>query len=129
MYVYEHFWKSNDRPDFEYGALRARNLAEEIVIGWREQTELFGFDVKLTSHALEFYGAAIHDGKAETQYDEFARDTIAAHAESLSIEMERMEGKTHFPLGHADTMLAARALKTFSDYLESRCAEDLPEAA
>lgn len=125
MYAYEFYWNGNDHPDFAYGALRAQNLADEIVVGWQDQTELHGFDVTLTGHALGYYDEAIHEGNAETHHDEFARDIIAQHAGSLGFDME---GEETICLGHADTMLAARALKAFSDYLQGRCDEDLPEA-
>ncbi|WP_439925261.1 hypothetical protein [Nitrobacter sp. JJSN] len=123
---YAIFWKDKASHDFEYGALRTKNLAEEIIVGWRDQTVLDGFDHELTAHALEHYGVLIQGGLAETHHDEFARNTIALCCRNLSWEMQK-EGSSK--LSYDETMLAARALKAFSEYLRGRIVEPAPAKA
>jgi hypothetical protein len=79
----------------------------------------------LTMHALEYYGEAIQRGPAETHHDEFARDTIALCCRTTSWNMH---GDENSALGYDETVLASRALKAFSEYLQGRLDELPPEA-
>jgi hypothetical protein len=126
VYIYEKYWKAQDRQFHEYGALRAKNLAEEIVIGWTDQTDLLGFDHELAGHALAHFSALIQDGLAESHHDEFARNTIALCCRKMSWDMESEEN-SHW--GYDATMLIARALTAFSGYLQGRLGEMPPEQA
>lgn len=122
MTAYHKHWKDKDSHDFKYGALRAKNLADEIVVGWVDQTDLSGFDLQLTCHAMQFYREMIRDGSAESHYDEVARDLIVLHCDRMADEGDEvLDGESQhkkYPLCWAETMLAARALKAFSGYLQ-----------
>jgi hypothetical protein len=74
----------------------------------------------LTAHALEYFGEAIQDGLAEAHHDEFSRNTIRLCCRTLSWEMQ--DGADS-KLGYDATVLAARALKAFSEYLRGRIDE------
>jgi hypothetical protein len=126
IYNYEKYWKDQDRQMHQCGALRAKHLAEEIIVGWTDQTYLEGDEHTLTMHALEYFSEAIQSGVAETHHDEFARDTIALCSRTLSWDMHKGENSA---LGYDETMLAARALKAFSEHLQGRLDELPPEPA
>lgn len=125
MNTYKNYWEAQDRDWHKFGALRARNLAEEIVVGWTDQTGLSGFDLQLTCQAVEFYGEMIRDGRAESHCDDVVRGLLALHCDRIADEGgERKE----YGLCWAETMLAARALKAFSEYLQGRL-DELPAPA
>jgi hypothetical protein len=131
MITYKKCWKDQDRQMHELSALRAKNLAEEIVVGWTDQTDLSGFDLELATHATEFYADMIRDGCAESHSDEVVQDLLAMYCDNIAYEGGKVvdgEGLHDFhTLCWAETMLAARALKAFSDYLRGRLAEMPPE--
>lgn len=72
-YDYEIFWKDKASHDFEYGACRAKNLAEEIIVGWTDQTDLHGFEHILTTHALEHFGEMIDGGFTQAKATTLSR--------------------------------------------------------
>lgn len=118
-----------DDNELEYAALRARNLADEMIVGWSDCTELSGFDLTLTAEAELGYAKLIESGKAESNYDEVCRSLIFQH---LDDEAGAMRGhyaadKKHM-LGWADTQLASRALKALSEALQDRF-DNLPPPA
>ena len=117
MKYFEIFLKDKDSHELEYASCRAKNLAEEIIVGWTDQTDLDGFEHVLTAHALEYFGEAIEDGLTVTHHDEFARNTITLCCRTLSWEMQDVADSK---LGYDATVLAARALKAFSVYLRGR---------
>lgn len=95
----------------EYAALRAENLAKEIVVGWVDQTNLSGSDAELTTLAWRRYVRTIENGKAETQHADEARDIIFLHCQRLETEMD----SDSLSLCWAETQIASRALKAFSE--------------
>lgn len=97
----------------EFAALRAKNLAEEIVIGWTDQTNLSGFDAELTALAWPHYVRTIENGKAETQHADEARDIILLHCQRLETEMD----SDSLSLCWAETQIASRALKAFASHI------------
>jgi hypothetical protein len=130
VHSYEEMWKDACLPEFKYGVLRTKNLADEIHVGladqWTDEASLDGFDHILTVQALDHFNVAIQKGLAETHHDEFARDCIALCCRFLSLEMGEGEDST---LEYEDAMLAARALRAFSLYLQGRLDELPPEQA
>lgn len=82
------FGKTKLRTTLNTVLSASRPLAEEIIVGWVDQTDLDGDDHTLTAHALEYFGEAIQDGLAEAHHDEFARNTIALCCRNLSGEMQ-----------------------------------------
>jgi hypothetical protein len=131
MITYKKCWEDQDRQMHELGALRAKNLAEEIVVGWTDQTDLSGFELELANHATEFYADMIRDGCAESHHDDVTRDLLAMCCERIAYEGgEIADGKglhDFHMLCWAETMITARALRAFSGYLRGRLAEMPPE--
>lgn len=133
MISYKKYWEVQDRDWHKFGFLRAKNLAEEIVVGWSDQTDLSGFDLELTCHAMEFYGQTIWDGRAESHHDDVTKGLLALYCGDITCRgSEIVDGEgLHdcLMLGWAETMLAARALKSFSAWLQERLDAMPPEPA
>lgn len=132
MPTYRNYWKVQDQDWRKFGALRARNLAEELVAGWTDQTNLSGFDLRITCHAAELYGEMIREGRAESNSDEVVRDLLALYCDRIEYEGGELVGEDNpgkvYSLCWAETMLASRALKALSGWLQEQTDEP-PEPA
>lgn len=125
MNQWELDWENEDHDRLRFGVLRAKNLAEEIVVGWVDQTVLTDFDKYLACSALGFYADDIINGTAERGSDEVVREMAAWQCHHLA---DSAPGGGKLMLGWAGTMMASRALKAFSDWLQERLDALPPEA-
>jgi hypothetical protein len=106
---------STDHQSYRYGALRAKNLAEEIVVGWTDQTSLQGIDAEITRDALDSYAESLREGAAAEDCDEVMREVAALHCAELAYGGG--EGRETLLMSWGETMIAARALEHFSGRL------------
>jgi hypothetical protein len=131
MTDWQQEWEHLDRYTLKYSACRTKNLAEELIEGWADETHLDGQNLLFVCDAIAFYVDEIREGRAEAHLDEICRDLVALHLVNITIEgCEVRSGENRhafLSLGWAETQIASRALRAFSRHLKERVDAMPPE--